>query len=70
METSKSSFKLSTVFFIRKLTCTTLLLALVQFFNIKIRLIREGLPQAITDAAYSTIPTPSCQCEVTSFERV
>ena len=40
------------------------------FFKDKIRLIREGLPQPITDAAYSTIPSMSCQCELTSFERV
>jgi len=33
------------------------------FFINKIRLIREGLPQPITDAAYSTVPSISCQCQ-------
>lgn len=40
------------------------------FFNNKIRLIREGLPQPTTDAAYSTVPSILCQCELSSFERV
>ena len=36
----------------------------------KILLIREGLLQLTADAAYSTIPSTSCQCELTSFERI
>ena len=40
------------------------------FFNNKIRLIRKGLPQPTTDAAYSTVPSILCQCELSSFERV
>ena len=40
------------------------------FFNSDICLIRERLPQPITDAAYSTVPSISCLCELTSFERV
>ena len=35
----------------------------------KIRLIREGLPQPTADACYSIIPSFSCQCELTSFDR-
>ena len=40
------------------------------FFNSKIRLIREGLLRLTADAAYSAIPSTSCQCELRSFERV
>jgi len=39
------------------------------FFNDKVRPIREALPQPITYAAYSTVPSISCQCELTSFDR-
>ena len=67
METSESSFKPSTVFFIEKLNLAD---HFNSFFNNKIRLIQKGLTQPITDAAYSSIPSISCQCELTSFERV
>lgn len=61
METNVSFFKLSTVFFIRKLNrkypsaCSGVDLAdqFNSFFNNKIRVIREGLPQLTIDAAYS-----------------